>query len=103
MHADAFGASRQVGNAIRRAGELSWLTDANVAPLTTTAGLKALVTAGTGHADMLPLRVRINQQIDIGVDDGTLTNTSVAASNTVAAQAALTQYDPTRTYGGPVL
>jgi hypothetical protein len=99
LHADQFGAGRQVGNAIRRAGEIGWLTDSNVASLTTTAGLEALVTAGGGHAENFPLRARVNQQIDIGIADGTMTNTTVAAANTVAAQAALSQYDPNRTYG----
>lgn len=60
------------------------------------------MTAGTGHADTLPLRTRVNQQIDIGIADGTLTNTTVAAADTVAGLGALTQMDTTRTYGGPV-
>lgn len=99
MHSDQIGASRLVGNAIRRGGELGYLTDAGVAALTTTAGLEALVSAGTGHVENYPLRPRINQAIDIGIADGTLTNTTVAAANTVAAQAALSQYDTNRTYG----
>jgi hypothetical protein len=99
MHADQIAASRMVGNAIRRAQEIGWLTDAIVNPLSTTAGLEAAITAGGGHAENQPLQYLINARIDIGINDGTLTNTTVAAANTVSALAALTQYDTGRTYG----
>jgi hypothetical protein len=81
---------------------MGWLTDAAVNPLTTVNALKALITNSSAHADHGPMRARIVAQIDAGVADGTLTDASVAAANTVAGLAGLTQTDPGRTWGGPV-
>lgn len=100
MHADARGASRMVGDAILRAGELTWLTTTNVGTATTPASVKAIITAGAGHADQYPLKARINKLIDIGVDDGTINTTDIGTATTVASLAALTEVDDRRTAGG---
>ncbi|HWT01189.1 MAG TPA: hypothetical protein VN256_13150 [Pyrinomonadaceae bacterium] len=83
-----------------RAGELTWLTTTNVGTATTPASVKALITAGGGHADQQPLKGRINQMIDIGVDDGTINTTDIGTSTTVASLAGLTEVDTVnRPYG----
>lgn len=99
MHADQYPASRLVGNAIRRAGELGWLTDANVQSSTTLASLEAKVTAGSSHADQYPLKARINSALDIGGGDQTLTTTIITNATGVANLATNTQYDQARSYG----
>lgn len=102
LHADQHGASRQVGQAILRAKEVGLLTDANVQSATTPASLKALISVTGGHADEQPLRSRINRQIDIGIDDGTINTTDISAATSVVGLARLTQADTKRTAGGPV-
>jgi hypothetical protein len=88
-----------VGNALRRAGELGWLTDANVQSSTTLASLEAKVTAGAAHADQQPLKTRINQALDIGGASSELTTSIITNSTGVANLATNTQYDQGRSYG----
>jgi len=99
MHADQHGASRLVGDAILKGGELLWLTTTNVGTATTPASVKAIITAGAAHADQHPMKVRINRMIDIGVDDGTINDTDIGTATTVVSLAALTEVDTRRTYG----
>lgn len=99
MHADQIGASRLVGNALRRAGELGFLTDVNVQSSTTLVSLEANVTNASGHADQQPIKARINKALDIGGADATLTTTIITNATGVANLATNTQYDPARSYG----
>jgi hypothetical protein len=98
LHSELHPSSRSVGAAIRRAGEAGLITDAGVNPLTTVAGLRALI-AGPAHADTGPLRARILASLDAGVADGTLTDSAVAGANTVSGLAGLTHADRARTWG----
>ena len=102
MHADAYPASRKVGQAILRAGEAGYITNTNVADATTAAGLKTVITNVSGHADQQPLKARLNSMIDIGIADATLNDTDLQAQTTYRGLAGLTQADLTRTAGGPV-
>jgi hypothetical protein len=88
-----------VGNAIRRAGELAFLTDVNVQSSTTLASLEAVVANASAHADQQPTKARINQLLDIGGTDLTLTTTIITNATGVANLATNTQYDPNRSYG----
>lgn len=99
MHADAFPASRMVGNALRRAGEAAQLTDQNVVDSTTLVSLKAKITAASSHADQQPIKNRINTILDIGGADETLTTAIITSATGVANLASNTMYDRSRTYG----
>lgn len=100
MHADAHPASRTVGDAILRAGEMGWLTTANVQSATALSSLTSAVTNGSSHADQQPLKSRINQLIQIGSDDGTLTTAAIQAATGVSNLASLTEVNETgRSYG----
>lgn len=66
------------------------LTTALVAPLTTVAGLQsAITTLGTANSNAGITAARVNRVIDYCKNAGLLTNTNVAASNTIAALRAL--------------
>lgn len=99
MHADQHGASRMVGNAIRRAEEAGVLTNTNVTDSTTLASLKAKITAASPHADQQPIKNRINSILDIGGADETLTTTIITNATSVANLATNTQYDRGRSFG----
>lgn len=99
MHSDGQLASRMVGNALRRAGELGFLDDTNVGTSTTLVSLQAVVTAGSAHADAGPTKARINKALDIGGNDLSLTTTLITNATTLAGLATNTHYDTGRSYG----
>lgn len=83
LHADQVQLDREIAAAHRSAGEVGLITDAGIAPLTTVAGLEALAAAAAVHADYEPVKPRYQRAIDVQEDLGTLTNTTVAAADTV--------------------
>lgn len=99
LHADQYGASRLIGNAIRKAGEAGFLSDTTVQSSTTLASLEAVITNASTHADQQPLKARINKALDIGGEDSELTTTIITNATGVANLATNTQYDQGRTYG----
>lgn len=101
LHADQAPASRMAGDAILRAGEIGWLTTANVQAATTLVSVQALISAGSGHADQAPLKSRINSLLDIGGADATLSTTNIGNATSVSNLAAFTEVDELgRSYGG---
>lgn len=72
-HADAFASGFRLGGTMRKAGDIGFLTAANITAADTVAGLDAAVVAVVGHADIEGGRHRVRRAItalDIaGVDD----------------------------------
>ena len=65
------------------------LADADILSLTTVAGLKVAITAEVIHEVDVELLRQVNKAIDTAEAHGILTNTNVAAANTVAGIRAL--------------
>jgi hypothetical protein len=87
-HSDEIPLSGQVGAAVRSCAEEGYYTDALIAPLTTVAGLKGLITGG--HADQQAGQIPDKRSVDIGEALGDFTDAGIAAANTVAGVANLT-------------
>lgn len=96
LHSDQIELNKTVGENIRLAGELGLLTDANVTGATSVADLKNSIdtNSATKHADMQGYAFGLKRALDIGKDDGTLTDAAVQAATGVTNLASLTQSDP---------
>ena len=99
MHAENFPASRRAGRGLRLAGEASLITNTQVSNDTTATGsgsgsLQEDINNTTCHADLTPIKARINKFIDIGAVIGDYTDAVVAAATTVNGLANVTQSDP---------
>lgn len=82
------------------------LTDAAVGAGDTLAAMEATVSAlspATVHAELLPLRARINQGLDLGGNEGSFSTANIQAASTLVGLAANTATDITRLAGGPVV
>lgn len=105
MHADLLAASRKAGQSLFRAKEVAFLADSDVGGGKTLATMEAVITnlgPASKHADMLPLRPRINQGLDLGAATADFTTANIQAASTLTGLATLTQTDPNRTFGGPL-
>lgn len=79
---DLYRVAQVAYNAVRIANP----ADADLAPLTTTAGLKTLLTTDGAQDDVYRKkeRARIPNAIQAAIDTGILNNTNVQSSNTQA-------------------
>lgn len=93
MHVDLIPASRIAGQSLRQAGESDLLTDQQVADATNIAGIEANVTGTACHADLAPLKARINQGLELGSSRGIneYDDTTVQAATTVNGLASTTE------------
>lgn len=96
LHSDQIGINQLVGENIRLAGSMGLLTDQNVIDSTTYLSLKNFIDANalTVHADTRGWAYQLKAAIQMGYDDGTLTDAAVAAATGVNNLASLTQSDP---------
>lgn len=96
LHSDQINLSASVGENIRLAGELGLLLDADVTGATDVAGLKAKIATNAAgkHADQQGYVFALQRALDIGKDDGTLSDTLVQAATGVSNLATLTTSDP---------
>lgn len=78
LHVDELESSRLAGHQLRRAGDLTMLTDAQVVAATGKADLEADVLAATVHADERDNAFQVNKGIDLaaalGVTDTVIQN-----------------------------
>lgn len=95
LHSDQRELDKVVGQNIRLAGELGLLTDQNVIDATNTTDLKNSIAANalTKHADQQNYVFPLQRALDIGKDDGTLSDSAVAAATGVDNLASLTTSD----------
>lgn len=96
LHSDQRELDKLVGENIRLAGEIGALTDQNVIDSTNVADLKAFIDTNlaTKHADQQGYGFGLKRALDLGKDDGTLTDAAVAAATGVSNLASLTLSDP---------
>jgi hypothetical protein len=87
VHADTINLSTQVGTTINRAKEVGLLTDAMVLGETTVQGLIDQILAVKVHADMENLKQLV---VRVFSKDAGITDSSVAAADTIAGLVALT-------------
>lgn len=92
LHADQINLNADVGRNILLAGELGLLIDADVTGATNVADLKAKIAlnASTKHADQQGYVFALQRALDLGKDDGTLSDVAVAAATGVSNLASLT-------------
>lgn len=92
LHTDQVNLNAEVGRNILLAGELGLLTDGNVTGATNVADLKAAIDANvrTKHSDQRGYAFGLKRALDLGKDDGTLTDVAVAAATGVSNLASLT-------------
>lgn len=102
MHSDAMPVSRRAGRGLRLAGEVSLITNTQVSNDTTATGsgagsLQEDILNTTCHADLTPIKARINKFIDMGAVNSDYTDAIVAAATTVNGLANTTLSDPGKT------
>lgn len=92
LHSDQQTLNASVGENILLAGELGLLIDSDVTGATNVADLKARIdaNAATKHADQQGYVFGLKRALDLGKDDGTLTDAAVAAATGVSNLASLT-------------
>lgn len=101
-HSELIQASRLAGEGLLRGKESALLTDAAVGAGDTLDTMKAAVIAAAGHADIQPLRARVNQALDLGGTIGDFSTANIQAASTLVGLAGNTQTDTSRVWGGPV-
>lgn len=96
LHSDQINLNMTVGQNIRLAGQLGLLTDANVVAAANVADLKAAIDTNLAgkHSDQQGYGWGLKRALDIGKDDGTLTDAAVAAATGVDNLASLTTSEP---------
>lgn len=92
LHSDQTTLNKSVGENILLAGEIGLLLDADVTGATNVADLKAKIelNARTKHSDQRGFVFGLLRSLDIGKDDGTLTDAAVQAATGVSNLASLT-------------
>lgn len=70
------------------------LTDALVVSADTNAGLQANIRTFSGHADQAQLPGLINRAIQIGKDDGSMSDANILNETTIVGLVADTYADP---------
>lgn len=101
LHSDQVGLNILVGENIRLAGRVGLLTDQNVIDSATYLDLKNFIdtNARTLHSDQQGYADRLKRAIDLGKNDGTLTDANIAAATGVENLASLSLATGT----GPIL
>ena len=92
IHADQQALNAEVGRNILLAGDSGLLIDSDVTGATNVADLKARIDVNVAgkHSDIAGLAFGIKRALDIGKDDGTLSDAAVAAATGVSNLASLT-------------
>lgn len=92
LHSDQINLNADVGRNILLAGELGLLIDSDVTGATNVADLKARIDVNLAgkHADQQGYGFALKRALDLGKDDGTLTDAAVAAATGVSNLASLT-------------
>lgn len=96
LHADQINLDQVVGENIRLAGNVSLLTDQNVIDATNVTDLKNSIdtNARTAHSDVQGYVFALKRALDIGYDEGVLTDVAVAAATGYNNLASLTNSAP---------
>ena len=91
-HSDQINLNAEIGRNILLAGELGLLVDSDVTGATNVADLKARIDVNllTKHADQQGYGFGLKRALDLGKDDGTLSDAAVAAATGVSNLASLT-------------
>lgn len=82
LHADARPLSKEIGNNLQKAEDLSLLTNATVAAADTNAGLQTAVSAVSVHADQKQISTSVNNAIAEGKESGELSDARILALTT---------------------
>jgi hypothetical protein len=92
LHSDQQTLNASVGENILLAGDAGLLLDADVTGATSVADLKAKIDSNLAgkHSDLAGLAFGLKRALDIGKDDGTLTDAAVQAATGVSNLASLT-------------
>lgn len=92
LHSDQMTLNADVGRNILLAGDAGLLTDDQVIASANVADLKAAIDTSLAgkHADLRGLAFGLKRALDLGKDDGTLTDAAVAAAIGVSNLASLT-------------
>jgi len=98
IHADQLYLDQAVGHGLQGAKSAGIITDTQVNTATTNAGLRAALASGyAGHVDGQPLVPVAQRALDVGKDDGSMSDDNVNAATTVPELTANTFADPTKT------
>lgn len=92
LHSDQVGINILVGENIRLAGQVGLLTDQNVIDATTWESLKNSIDTNSAatHSDVRGYVDRLKAAIDLGKNDGTLTDANIQAATGINNLASLT-------------
>ena len=88
-HSDTIFLSRSQGRAFNLAGNLSLLTDSNVAAADTLVGLQSAIQAVNVHSDQVNYKDRLKKAVLVNQNE--VTDATVLSLTTVAGLTALTQ------------
>jgi hypothetical protein len=96
LHSDQINLNQVVGENIRLAGTIGLLTNQNVIDATTWTDLQNSIdtNARALHADVQNYAVPLKRALDIGHDDGTLSDAAIQAATGYDNLASLTQSAP---------
>lgn len=94
IHSDQFYLDQAVGENIYGENQFPLITDAQIAAATNVADLKTAVDGYVGHSETEGFKPGVKRALDIGLADGSLTDSNVAAASTAATLAANTYADP---------
>lgn len=90
LHSDAIPLSQAVGGHLLYENETPYITNTQIGNATNTADLKANVDSFAGHLDQEGLKDPLKRALDIGHDDGSLSDANVQAATDAATLAANT-------------
>lgn len=96
LHADQVNLDQVVGENIRLAGNVGLLTNQNVIDATNVTDLKNSIdtNARTAHSDVQGYVTGLKRALDVGYDEGVLTDAAVAAATGYDNLASLTNSAP---------
>jgi hypothetical protein len=100
LHSDQLHLNKALGGSILYEDQTPYITDAQIVAATNVQDLKTNVDNFAGHADQAGLKPGIKRALDLGLADGSFSDTNVQAATTAETLVANTYADPTKI--GPV-
>jgi len=94
LHSDQFYLDQAVGENIHGENQFPLITDAQIVAAANTTDLKAAVDGYVGHSETEGFKPGVKRALDIGHDDGSLSDVNVAAATDAATLSANTYADP---------
>lgn len=93
LHNDQIELSKSVGGHLLYQNETPYITSTEIQNATNVADLKNEVDGFVGHADQEGLKDPLKRALDLGKDDGSLSDANVQAATSAATLAANTYGD----------